>query len=123
MKRGQKHAVRHPWLSIQLCKGFILQIINCYSVVGETDRHLCGFFIVLHLLLLMLAYPCWHGHLDVALTPLCLAATLIASVVWGRGFSGVDVGVNGSVVRGEGLKCFSRMLLHVLDKTIKLDYR
>lgn len=70
MKRGQKHAVRHPWLSIQLCKEFILQIINCYSVVGERHRHLCGFFIVLHLLLLTLAYPCWHGRLDVALTPL-----------------------------------------------------
>lgn len=30
MKRGQKHAVRHPWLFIQLCEGFVLQIIKCY---------------------------------------------------------------------------------------------
>lgn len=49
MKRGQKHAVRHPWLSVQLSKWFILQIINCYSVVGERHIYLCGFFIVLHI--------------------------------------------------------------------------
>lgn len=34
-----------------------------------------------------------------------------------------DVWVNSSMVRGEGLKCLSRMLLSLVGKTIKLDQR